>query len=98
MKKPKSSGTIDPAALTSERGKTHGDWLTQSMLAQDLKRSLLYSYNYKQGLLTSSQREALEMIAIKMSRICTGNPEEQDHWLDIMGYAQLAKDGGHKGD
>jgi DNA primase len=35
------------------------------------------------------QREALEMIAQKISRALHGNPHEVDHWRDIAGYATL---------
>jgi hypothetical protein len=34
-------------------------------------------------------REALHMIAHKMGRIATGNPNIKDHWADIAGYATL---------
>jgi hypothetical protein len=30
------------------------------------------------------------MIALKLSRILSGKPDEQDHWDDIAGYARLA--------
>jgi hypothetical protein len=42
--------------------------------------------------LTDVQREALEMILHKIGRIVTGNPNEPDHWLDIEGYARLARE------
>jgi hypothetical protein len=35
------------------------------------------------------QREALEMIANKISRILNGNPDFVDSWEDIAGYAIL---------
>lgn len=40
-------------------------------------------------MLTAPQRESLELIATKMGRITSGNPNIQDHWDDISGYAEL---------
>lgn len=37
-------------------------------------------------------REALDMLANKLSRALNGNPEYVDTWLDIAGYAQLVVD------
>lgn len=39
---------------------------------------------------TYSQKEALEMIAHKIGRIVNGDPDYQDSWDDIAGYAVLA--------
>jgi hypothetical protein len=41
--------------------------------------------------MTASQREALEMIAHKISRILAGDPHFADHWTDISGYARLVE-------
>jgi hypothetical protein len=38
------------------------------------------------------QREALEMICHKMSRIVYGDPNYADSWVDIAGYAKLVSD------
>lgn len=69
------------------RGKTHGSFADNAFYAQEL-RTL-----FRQGHtgLTNIQREALDMIAGKISRILSGNPNEPDHWLDIEGYARLAR-------
>jgi hypothetical protein len=78
--------------LTTERGKTHGDWTSQAECAQELKKIIREDGED----LPDHKREALEMICVKMSRIMWGNHDEKDHWSDIMGYAQLARDGGHE--
>jgi hypothetical protein len=31
------------------------------------------------------------MIAVKLARILCGDPDFQDHWLDVIGYAKLAE-------
>jgi hypothetical protein len=41
------------------------------------------------GQLSAVQKEALDMICSKISRILSGNPDFPDHWLDIEGYARL---------
>ena len=39
--------------------------------------------------LTSSQKEALDMIQHKIGRILNGDPTYDDSWKDIAGYATL---------
>jgi hypothetical protein len=41
--------------------------------------------------LSDGQAEALEMIAGKIARILSGNPDFADHWDDVIGYAQLGR-------
>jgi hypothetical protein len=36
-----------------------------------------------------AQIEALDMIALKLSRILSGQANFKDHWDDIAGYAKL---------
>jgi len=74
-------------ALLAERGKTHGDYAVHAYITQELKRVMAEAGN---DLLTPVQRESLDMIAHKIGRILTGNPNHQDHWDDIAGYARLA--------
>ena len=73
------------SALTTVRGKTHGDWHQQAECAREL-RAVIEKYG---AHLPAFKRESLDMIATKMSRICCGNSFELDHWLDIQGYAHL---------
>jgi hypothetical protein len=75
--------------ILDEREKTHGDWKHQSVCSQGLKKLLREcGFNFNTSM-SSSQRESLEMICVKLSRIVNGNPNEIDHWKDIAGYAQL---------
>lgn len=85
-----------PSELTNERKSTHGDWGQQSDTAHRLKSEMHFTRITGAGWdnLTVSQKEALDMIAVKISRILSGNPNEPDHWDDIAGYAFLGK-GGH---
>ena len=88
MPRPKRKNS--PQELTSERGKTHGDWNKQAKCARQLK----FIIRENSEFLTAQQTEALDMIAVKMSRILCGDPNEPDHWDDIAGYSYLGK-GGH---
>ena len=76
------------SAVLADRGKTHGDFHDQAAISQQIKRVLARGPT----TLHEPYREALEMIAVKMSRIVSGNPDEVDHWLDIAGYAKLVSD------
>ena len=42
--------------------------------------------------LAPDQMLALDMIAVKISRILSGNPSHKDSWVDIAGYAKLISD------
>jgi Domain of unknown function (DUF6378) len=77
-------------ALLTGRDGTHGSFATTATMAQGLKAVLHGGRNWP--MLTATQREALEAIAVKIARILSGNPEHQDHWADIAGYAKLAVD------
>ena len=71
----------------AERAETHGVWYEQSTTAQAIKDIIRRSHNW--DALTCSQREALEMIAVKISRILNGDPCHRDNWHDLAGYAAL---------
>ena len=73
--------------LTRERQSTHGSFETNALISQGLKNIIHGAPGYNQ--LSYVQREALDMIALKISRILSGNPNEPDHWQDIAGYAHL---------
>lgn len=80
-----------------ERGKTHGDYKENALLAKALKDYLRVSYQTAKGdadvsnLLENNAmiRYTLDAIAVKLARISTGNALEPDHWKDIAGYAYL---------
>lgn len=75
---------MTPNELIVERGKTHGTWDLQAAKAVEIKRTFEAISS-----LNDSQYEALQQIAVKISRILTGNPNCADHWADIAGYATL---------
>lgn len=79
---------IDDVITT--RAATHGPFEVQAEIAQKLK-DLIASYS-GYTMLNPIQREALDMVLHKVSRIVCGNPNVHDHWVDIAGYAKLAAD------
>ena len=73
-----------------DRAKTHGDFKKVALMSQQLKSVLAQGDNWTK--LTDQQREAIEMICPKLSRIMFGNNHSSQHWEDISGYALLAAD------
>lgn len=74
--------------ILEERSTTHGSFADNARISQTLKSTIYSTRTYDK--MSDIQREAIEMICLKMSRIVSGNPNEVDHWNDIAGYAKLA--------
>jgi hypothetical protein len=70
------------------REKTYGNFLRQASIAADLK-GVMRAYCEWTEVLAPDQREALEMIAVKIARVLNGDPNFADSWRDIEGYARL---------
>ena len=68
-----------------DRTKTHGKFYDNALISQGIK--LVMRSHFGWNKLNSEQREALEYIAGKISRIICGDPSFRDHWDDIIGYA-----------
>ena len=73
--------------ILAERGARYGSFASQAAFSQYLKDTLRKHKNYDE--LMHSQKEALEMIMHKISRILNGDPNYDDSWRDIAGYAEL---------
>ena len=71
--------------MLTNRGAVHGDFNEQSVISQALKRIIANSKNW--GNMMPAMREGLDMIVHKISRICTGDANHKDHWIDVAGYA-----------
>jgi len=74
----------------AERGKEYGDFGVMCGKIQAIKHAM--NLGAMSNGLTVTHREALEMIATKIGRILTGNPNHEDSWRDIAGYATLVAD------
>ena len=74
--------------ILEERKKTHGDYAVHARVTQMLKR--VFRCETVGDKLSNEHKEAIDMIFHKIGRIAAGDPNNQDHWLDISGYATLA--------
>lgn len=77
--------------LLEERQKTHGSFELNAKISQDIKAIIREYTIYKtlEAKPNRTQSEALDMIALKLSRILSGQASFKDHWDDIAGYAKL---------
>jgi len=79
--------STNPAqSIIEERAKIRGDFREQARVSQNLKRML---HDARGQQLSDEQRECLEHMLEKMARIVTGDPNEADAWLDLIGYPTL---------
>ena len=81
------SSTVNIEAITAERGEQYGDFADQAHIAQDLKDYMRLMPGWQN--LLPHQRESLDMIQHKISRILNGDPNVVDSWADIAGYAHI---------
>jgi hypothetical protein len=82
---PQSEVNIE--GVVADRGNTYGDYTVQAKIAQTLKDFFRECPGW--GRLEFHQRESLDMIACKASRILNGDPNHLDSWVDIAGYATI---------
>lgn len=74
----------------NDRAKQYGSYERNALIAQSIKAAMRNSPNWI--WLQPCQRESLELIATKISRILNGNNNHVDSWKDIAGYATLVED------
>lgn len=73
--------------ILAERGSRYGVFAENAEIAQEIKQVFRGRFNF--CALSHDQREAIDMIATKISRILTGDPNYSDNWRDIEGFARL---------
>lgn len=83
-----TENTIDD--ILEERGSRYGKFKDHARITQQLKAMMMQGPSFR--TLSTSQWEALEMIAHKIGRIVNGDPSYIDSWDDIAGYAKLVAD------
>lgn len=81
---------INVKELLEERGSRYGDYSDVSRTSQRLKETVRMSDNW--DLMPMYQRESIDMLCNKLSRILNGDCSYQDSWIDIIGYVQLVID------
>jgi len=84
MIKPKSASD-----LIKERNATHGSFSENARISQRIKEILRESDGWE--TLLDHERESLDQIALKISRILSGK-SLSEHWEDIEGYARLTQE------
>ena len=74
----------------AERGDRYGDFSVHAGICQSLKELMMDQQGWVR--LDTTQRQALDVIADKIARILSGDPNYADNWHDIQGYAKLVED------
>jgi len=91
VKRPKSNYTHVPqgsiADTLAERGTRYGEFKDQAKIAMGIRR--LMEDTAKWDSMADDQKHALSYIADKIARILNGDPDYDDNWRDISGYATL---------
>ena len=72
-----------------ERGDRYGDFTGHAEVTQNLKEMM--RAHAKWNKLPKTHKEALDMIQHKIGRILNGDPNYEDNWHDIAGYAVLSE-------
>lgn len=80
-------GDGDIPALIAERGARYGKFKDGAEIMQELKDVMRSVDGWSN--LSPSQKEALDMIQHKIGRILNGDPNYDDNWKDVAGYATL---------
>jgi hypothetical protein len=82
-------------ALTTtltERGNRYGPFVGHAEITQKLKTVIADGLQKRCKTIDPDQQEALDMICHKIGRIVNGDPDYDDSWVDIAGYAKLVAD------
>ena len=79
--------------VLKQRGKRYGSFANHADCSQKLKAVLRNHMGAdKWNSLSPAQAECLEMLCLKLGRIANGDPNYEDNWRDIAGYAELTAD------
>ena len=73
-----------------ERGNRYGDFSDHAVIAQNIQDVMRAGDGWQR--LDAAKRQALTVIADKIARILSGDPEYSDNWHDIQGYAKLVEE------
>jgi len=89
MPETNSTGPYSVSHTLDNRGGTHGHFRAQSGITQNITEFMRTGRNWDD--LPSYGKHALEMVAVKLGRILSGDWSYTDHWHDIAGYATLVE-------
>lgn len=86
----------DVQKTLAERGSRYGDFTYHAAIAQKLQDVMrdaeIQGDEFGWERLTAVQKQALTVIADKIARILSGDPNYADNWHDIQGYARLVEE------
>lgn len=85
-----NGGSKSTEQLLAERGARYGDFKEHAEITWAIKGAMRDTSQWHK--LTPMHKEALDMIAHKIGRILNGDPNYDDNWADIAGYAKLVAD------
>jgi len=85
-----ASAALARAPLLVERQTTHGNFEDNAIVSQAIKDLLRAGPGWLK--LSAIERESMDMIALKFSRILSGKSMEKQHWEDVVGYAKLVEE------
>lgn len=77
----------DVEETLKERGSRYGPFISHAWFAEEINKVYEASVNWHD--MQADSKEALRIIANKIGRILNGDPEYDDNWRDIAGYATL---------
>jgi hypothetical protein len=80
----------DVVQTLKERGNRYGDFSEHARICQAIKQQMMAQRSWE--LLPATHKQALEVIADKIARILSGDPNYADNWHDIQGYARLVEE------
>ena len=78
--------------LLDKRAEQYGSFMASAETAIKIKGAIHGAIARHDVHLFPDQILALDMIAVKISRIVNGNASHKDSWVDIAGYAKLVAD------
>lgn len=82
----------DVNAVLDKREEQYGSFMQSADTAVKIKGAIHNALARNDTHMFPDQMIALDMIALKISRIVNGNAAHIDSWVDIAGYAKLVAD------
>lgn len=77
----------DLTAILEERGAKYGNWTDECNMIHDVMATFGGGGGY--ASMNNGQKEAFRRIVGKLARLANGDPNHDDSWIDVAGYAQL---------
>lgn len=78
------------SSTLSERGSRYGDFTDHARISQEFQQVMQRTPNWER--LDPVKKEGLILIVHKIARALNGDPEYQDNYHDIQGYARLIEE------